>query len=178
MIKKHKTIFDHNIAFVVDKYGEIHEQKGTDGRIILEEYEYVDEDIVFKKESNFVKLYDDMVPKLLDKLSPTEIAFVLGLIPYVSYGDCVLRKTRHGNSDVVTTKELSELMKIEYPTVRRLIASLEKKGVMGHHETGTILKGYEGKKKRVYTVNPYIYFRGVLVNKTVYDYYNKSGWED
>lgn len=74
-------------------------------------------------------------------------------------------------------KDIAKELGMEEGKVYRLISSLERKGVMGHHVTGSILKGYEGKMKKVYTVNPFIYCRGVRVNREIYDFYRKTGWK-
>ena len=43
-------------------------------------------------------------------------------------------------------------------------------------ETGTILPDYDKNCKRAYVVNPYIYFKGVNVNKSVLGFFEDSGW--
>lgn len=55
---------------------------------------------------------------------------------------------------------------------------LKKKGIIGQHETGSINKELDTKMKKVYTVNPYIYFRGVDVNETAKEFYINSGWNE
>ena len=67
---------------------------------------------------------------------------------------------------------------MDYSVVRSLISSLKKKGVIGQHETGSINKELDTKMKKVYTVNPYIYFRGINVNETVKEFYVNSGWNE
>lgn len=170
---KKRTVFCGDIAEVVDiKSGEIFKPK--DGKIIIEEYE--EDKLIAFKGGNFVKLFDCVVPKLLHDLTPTEIKFVFSLVPFISYEDCVIRENRLRNSEAINAKQLSRLLDVEYSKTRRMISSLERKGVIGHHETGNSEK--EGKKHKVYTVNPYIFFRGNKINRAICDYYAKSGWKD
>ena len=62
--------------------------------------------------------------------------------------------------------------------VRRIVSSLKKKGVIGKHETGSILDDTDSRISKVYIVNPYIYFRGQNINKSVLSFYNNSGWKE
>lgn len=121
----------------------------------------------------FMKAYDASLRKMYKELTPTEIAMVLGLAPYVSYTDCCLR---HKTGELMDANDIATELGIEKRKAYRLLSSLEKKGVIGYHVTGSILKGYEGKLRKVYTVNPFIFCRGVQVNRSVYEYYRKSGW--
>ena len=56
--------------------------------------------------------------------------------------------------------------------------SLKKKGVVGYHETGSIIPDCDSKLNKVYTVNPYIFFNGKNVNKTLYAFYSNNGWKE
>ena len=179
MIKKRRTIFTGNSAKVADRYGEIHEGKGINSRIIIEDIiEIEEEKIPFLEGAKFLKLYDVAVPELVKRLTPVEVTFVLLILPLVSYEDCIIRRGNSRQFDVANEREIAELINMEYSKTRRLIKSLIDKGVMGKHETGTITNKYYGKRNRVYTVNPYIFFRGSEVYRTVVDFYSKSGWKE
>ena len=126
------------------------------------------------REEGFMKVYLDAAKKMARELTGTEMAMVIGLMPYVSYTDCCIRVG--GVGEVMDIDDIANALEMDKKKVYRLISSLEKKGVMGHHVTGSILKGYEGKVRKVYTVNPFIYCKGKRVNKAVYDFYEHSGW--
>lgn len=183
MAKKLKrTIYNGEIASIVThEDGEIHSAT-ENARIILEEQ--VDDDDTeniiedFNKGESFVKLYDYVVPELRKRLTPSEFVFAISLSNYVSYNDCILRETSHGNSRVIDAKDLSELLDMDYSVVRRIVSSLKKKGVIGQHETGSINRELDTKMKKVYTVNPFIYFRGVDINETVKEFYKDTGWNE
>ena len=128
------------------------------------------------KEKDFMKLSIYGTQRMVKVLTPTEISMVMGLVPYVSYTDCCIR--RDGNGEIMNAQDIAKALDMDDAKVYRLIKSLEEKGVMGHHVTGSILPGYEGKVRKVYTVNPFIYFRGKKVNRAVYEFYLKSGWRE
>lgn len=165
-----KKVFSDN-ARVIDSNGVIHE---TEGKVIIDE---PDGKVLFQKEEHFVKFFYRVLPRLLDELSNQEVKVFLALMPYVSYEDCVLRRTGRGNSEILTMKSISEVTGIDYSRIRKILPVLERKGVIGHHVTGSILEGHDGEKTKVYTVNPFIYFKGNCVNKMVYEFYQKSGWK-
>lgn len=176
-----RTVFNPNVAKIITvNDGEIHDV-GSDSRIILEEKgELINDRLIrdFNKGESFVKLYDCVVPELRKKLTPTEVVFAISLSEFVSYNDCILRRTKNGNSKIIDAKDLAELLDMDDSVVRRLLSSLKKKGVIGQHETGTINPNLDTKLKKVYTVNPYIYFRGVDINETVKEFYSNSGWNE
>lgn len=177
-----RTVYNGGTASIVTTDdGEIHEAN-ENSRIILEEkVEYDNENNIiedFNKGEKFVKLFDCVIPELRKRLTPSEFVFAISLSNFVSYNDCVLRKSCHGNSVIIDAKDIADLLEMDYSVVRRLILSLKKKGVIGQHETGSINKELDTKMKKVYTVNPYIYFRGINVNETVKEFYVNSGWNE
>lgn len=133
-----------------------------------------DQPAILNKQEEFMKAYDKSLRKMYKELTPTEIAMVTGLVPYVSFTDCCLR---FKNGELMDTNDIARELEIDKRKAYRLLASLEKKGVIGYHVTGSILKEYKGKLRKVYTVNPFIFSRGLQVNKAVYEYYQKSGWK-
>lgn len=144
------------------------------GEKIEDAFRKTREDTVALKGVTFTKLSIVGARKMLEVLTPTEITMVIGLAPYVSYVDCCIRAG--GRGEVMSAQDIAKALEMDDAKVYRLIKSLEEKGVMGHHATGSILNGYEGKVRKVYTVNPYIYCRGKKVNRAVYDFYENSGW--
>lgn len=134
----------------------------------------------FNNGQSFVKLYDEVLVHLRKNLTPSEFTFTISLATYVSYDDCILRKTSRGNSNPVTLQDLAKDMELDISTVRKRLAKLKKKGVIGEHETGSINPAFKinGEVEKVYTCNPYIFIRGKDINKTVVTFYNQSGWKD
>lgn len=134
--------------------------------------------INFNRDKSYVKIYDEVIPILEKYLTLPEFKFVICLTPHVSYEDCVIRKTQDRSSRVLTMKEIAEIHGYKYDYVRKIMSSLIRKGVIGKHETGTILKNIDIKKNTVYTVNPYIYFRGSDIISPVHAFYANSGWRE
>ena len=170
-------------AEIIDKEtGEILTSSvGDKSRVIIEtKVEEEPDEVVYSSNFNqgesFVKLYDEVVPALREHLTPSEFVFAISLSQFVSYNDCILRETNHGNSKIIDAKEISELLNMDYSTTRRLISSLIKKGVIGQHKTGDINKDLDTRMKKVYIVNPYIYFRGTTINDTVKSIYCDTEW--
>lgn len=181
------VITDRNIVHVDKDTGEaICESAGVitikDSRLTDKEkkkQEYLDtHEMSFKKKQTFIKLYTDIVPYLMKYTTSAELIFLINISRFVSWEDCIIRESTNGNSHIVSMKELAELLNMNYGVVRRLIASLKKKGIIGKHETGTILPNKDNSVKIAYTVNPHIFFRGVNVNKSVLAFYEDSGWSD
>ena len=162
--------------------GEIENELYQGDRFTIRKYaqdEYMSNHIVdFNRGRSFVKVYDEVVPLLEKYLTPAEFKFVICLMPHVSYEDCIIRQTQDRNSKILNLKELAELHGYRHDYVRKMISSLKRKGIVGKHETGNILKNYKGNTNVAYTVNPYIYFRGSDINYTTYSFYNNSGWKE
>lgn len=132
----------------------------------------------FNEGKSFVKLYTGGLNILRQHLTPTEFVFAISLAEFVTWEDCVLRASSNGHSHIITAKELSELLDMDYNVVRRLIAALKKKGVIGKHDTGSIIDNSDIKIKSVYTVNPYVFFKGINANRTVTAFYEHTGWRE
>ena len=144
-----------------------------------EQYEYANSHILnFNKDRSFVKIYDDIVPLLESYLNPSEFKFVYCLTPHISYEDCIIREKRDRTSRILSIKDIAEIHKYKYDYARKLMASLKNKGIIGKHETGSILENYDLRYGTVYTVNPFIFFRGLDINNTVYAFYVNSGWKE
>ncbi len=124
----------------------------------------------------FMKLFISAAERMGEILTSKEIVMVMRLAPYVSYTDCILRM--NGRGEVMDVGDIAKALGMEKKNTYRIVSSLEKKGVMGHHVTGSILPEYKGKARKVYTVNPFIYCKGQYVNRAVYEYYRTSGWQN
>jgi len=160
------VIVNPNTGEFIDTYGE------GDKIVHKEQSEHLQKYITnFNKGESFVKVFDKYIPVLGKKLTNPEFGIVMRLIPYVSYQDNVLRN----NKKVLTIQEISELMDMKYDYGRKIIASLIKKGVLGIHKTGCIDK----PKVMIKTIvaNPYIFVRGIEINRVVAGLFEKTGWD-
>lgn len=132
----------------------------------------------FNKGKSFVKIYDEVIPLLEKYLKAPEFKMAICIAPHVSYEDCIIRESCNRNSKILTLKDFAAIHDYKYDYVKKIMLSLKKKGVIGKHETGNILEGYTGRYGTVYTVNPYIYFRGSDMISPVYSFYSSSGWKE
>ena len=132
----------------------------------------------FNQNESFIKVYDKAIPLLEKYLSPAEFKFAICLGAHVSYKDCIIRETQNTNSRILTIRDLAEIHNIKYDYARKMMAILKSKGIIGKHETGSILPDYNERYGTVYTVNPFIYFRGSALLNPVHSFYINSGWQE
>lgn len=182
-----KTIRGPGIAVSVNETGEVLHMSDDDDAIqilttteqekaLKEKEKYYAKN--FRKDEPYVKLYIGNLVKLKKYLTTAEYALAISLAHFVSWEDCVLRYTDRKQSHLVTQKELAKMLDMDYANLRRLMSSLIKKGIIGKHQSGQIFHGNENDKSIVYTVNPYIYFKGRNINKTVLAFYNERNLQN
>ncbi len=128
----------------------------------------------FNKDKSFVKLYGGMT-ELKKRLSNPEFAVAISLSDYVCYEDCILREGGHKSGKILDVHDLCIKLDMNYEQLRKLIASLIKKGILGTHKTGSADNANILMKS--ITVNPWIYTRGSKVNKMILGLFEKSGWQ-
>lgn len=168
MMKEKNIVNDENevVSVVVDcrtgditdtfRYGDSYKKQTRENKNKILEYMSKQENLVeLNKGKRFVKLYDDVLEELYEYLSPSEFTFAMRLSHHVSYRDCILRTNGNPNGKILTAKDIAILLKMDDSNVRRLIASLVKKGVLGKHTTGC--KDNPTAQIKVITCNPFIY---------------------
>lgn len=133
-------------------------------------------EVNFNQGVRFVKLFDEVLDTLSERLSVTEFRFAVRLAKHVSYDDCILRTNGHRNGKFLDISDISELLGENYKTTSRIMNGLVKKGVIGKHITGCIEN--PNLSVQCYTCNPYIYMRGTKVEKTILALFEKSGWAE
>lgn len=135
----------------------------------IEHYEEFDD--TFNKGENFVKIFDKSLLLMADKLTNGEIAFVIKLLPYISYKDGILRDE---DKKILSITDLSKKMDLTHEGVRKVVTSLISKGVLGEHKTGSI----DNSKilNKCITVNPFIFMKGRQMNRTIIGLFENSDW--
>jgi hypothetical protein len=173
MAKRKLKIEDDDYLVTSRQTGELVNTFGTGDYIVhKEQSEYAKKHIInFNKGEGFVKLYDNALDVLRERLTPTEYVLAISLAKFVSYQDCILRLDKK----VLTMQDIAEALNMEYPTIRRLIPQLVSKGVLGIFKVGSI----EDPKHmiRVIMSNPYVYVRGQDVCKTTISLFEDTGWD-
>ena len=170
-------------AYLVDaETGEITREFNEGDRLKIIRSESIEhlrrEQLKFNKGKSFVKLYDEVIPYLVDYLSGPELKYILSMAQHISYKDCVLRRTNNNLSDPIKASEFCAIHGYNYSTGKKIFSTLKKKGVIAYVETGTILSDYVGNIDKIYLVNPYIYFRGCEINETAKSVFDRSGWKE
>lgn len=181
--KPEALIAEAAIATVIsNKTGELMEEiypgdKVVHKKDIDKKHQYLQEvDTNFNKGVGFVKLYDGMGKKIMNYLSGSEALIAIGISDYICYEDCMLRKGGHQNGELLDINSLSEEMDKPYDTLRKTINGLIKKGVIAYCKTGC--RDNPKFETKAIIVNPYIYTRGIKINKTVISLFEHSQWND
>lgn len=173
MTKTKEIQINENEWAVIDQNGEIVNKIREGDKIVRKEQtEYQQQYITnFNKGESFVKLYDKTISILRKKLTPTEFLLAFSLVEYVSYKDSILRC----NGKIMDMQDISDKLEMDYSTVRRLVPSLVRKGILGIHKTGCA----ENPKLliKAITCNPYVYIRGNDINRMAVALFEKSGWD-
>lgn len=148
----------HKVVEITDAYGVIHP-------VDLESKVSVDTGSMESEVSNgyFCKLWTDSG---VDGLEDVEIAFLVRISKYIDHRDNTIRM----KDEVMTVKEMAEVVGREYTRLSKMVKGLCEKRVMGKHSTEII--EYSGRRGTVYTVNPYVICRGRMINKRVKSYYS------
>ena len=169
MKKCERTIFNNTGMVVDDQTGEILDI-GSDYRIIVEQKVPKDEEeenIRFKTDCTFSKLFNGVELELDKRLTNPELAALIFLVHFVCYKDCVLRKNGNSRGHALTIKELAEIREMKYDTMRKIMNSLKDKDVIGYH--------IRGGQKWI-TVNPFILCRGIEFEPWIIKFYEDSIW--
>ena len=125
----------------------------------------------WKKGEPFVKLYRSAQKKIRKELSTTESSVCYGLAEFISYKDNILRI----DGRRMTIKDLASVFGFKYETMRRIIKSLQKHGVVCSAKVGNI-ENPEIETKCIIG-NPYIYTNGTVLAENIYELFENSGWE-
>lgn len=173
------VVVDNMTGEIVDEFHEDEDYKKYNVKDALKKDFYLKTHVMgFNKGKTFVKLFDDVIPILNKYLTPPEFKLAICLSSHVSHEDCILRKANRADSSPLDIHDICEIYGYKYDYCRKLFRKLISKGIIGKHITGSIIFEYDGDVKEVYTVNPYVYFRGINANATVVGFYKDSGWKD
>lgn len=176
MQKSRKTTINGIKTTLIDNgTGEKIFEVGENSKITLEEFfneeDNPDNPVSFMQCITYIKSFRGNGVAMNQRLTNAEIAALVFLGDFVSYGDCVLRKNGNKLGTPLSVKDLSNLIGIKYETFRKTMYSLKKNQVIGFHNTGDL----DNSIKWI-TVNPYIYCRGGKVAPWIADFYKDTIW--
>lgn len=146
------------IKAYIDEDGEMYL---SNGKVKIEEEgdrEAVTEGLFFK----------GWIGRGLEDLSEKEIGLLVKVMKYVRYEDNLIVD----KGEPLTKTEISKLTGVGYERVVDVIKGLISKGVMYQHEID-MMEGYKGRRKSVYSINPYIMCRGKMIKKDICRFYRE-----
>lgn len=172
--------FKNKYSLIQNDTGEIVDEFGPGDKLSVQRQDQIEYNAAnvsnFNNDKIFVKIYNETIPLLVKYLTPSEIRLAIALTYHVSYKDCIIRESCNNNSKILNIKRISEIYEMNYDYVKKMMTSLKNKGVIAKHNVKDILPDYIGRTKVVYTLNPFLFFRGTDIKRTVYDYYNSYDW--
>ena len=110
-------------------------------------------------ESNFIKVFPEALNDIASQLTGTEMLVVVHMMPYISYQTGMLTKT--GNNDdryPIIQSDIEDITGLSKKATIVNMESLVSKRVYSRNRIG---KSYQ------YFANPYIFFKGKYINKTL-----------
>ena len=185
-MKKQTTVYnDDKFELFNKETGEIH-HSDSDNIIyrkitveeLFEDSEEEKEDLRCMDDITYIRNFRGNGVLFRELLTPQETQLALFLGDFICYNDCILRKGGNKQSGhPLTVEELYVLYGggLKFGTFRKQMGSLRKKEVIAYHNSGT--PGLENKMRCI-TLNPYIFCRGMNVDKWIEEYFSNSKWAD
>ena len=142
---------------------------------LFDEPEAEKEDLRFMDDTTYVRNFRGNGVLFRELLTPQETQLALFLQDFVCYNDCILRKNGNKQALPLTIEDLYVLYGggLKFGTFRKQMGSLRKKEVIAYHNSGI---PELGNKMRCITLNPYIFCRGMNVDKWISEYFSSSQW--
>lgn len=110
------------------------------------------------------------IAELFKELSTKEFAVAMGIIPFISYKDGILRY----DGKISDIKTIATVLDEDYDCFRKIISSLIKKNIISKIKRQS--DTYQNKTKNCLVVNPYIYLRGQDIEKDIAEKFSGSKW--
>ena len=142
---------------------------------LFNEPEAEKEDLRFMDDTTYIRNFRSNGVLFRELLTPQETQLTLFLQDFVCYNDCILRKNGNKQALPLTIEDLYVLYGggLKFGTFRKQMGSLRKKEVIAYHNSGILELG---NKMRCITLNPYIFCRGMNVDKWISEYFSDSQW--
>lgn len=142
---------------------------------LFDEPEAEKEDLRFMDDTTYIRNFRGNGVLFRELLTPQETQLALFLQDFVCYSDCILRKNGNKQALPLTIEDLYVLYGggLKFGTFRKQMGSLRKKEVIAYHNSGI---PELGNKMRCITLNPYIFCRGMNVDKWISEYFSNSQW--
>lgn len=179
-----KFINGYDVTHIDTKTGEILMQThqctcimdSTKTKKQLEAEEYKQTHMMdFNVDESFVKLYDDVIYKIRNKLTLLEYKLISILPHFIEYETCALVIGIGTNKHYMALKEISQIMDIKYSATAKLVKGLIQKGIIAQITTEN---PQTSQKIKYYVVNPYLYINGKNPEKAIVRLFaSHSDWQ-
>ena len=184
MAKTKKTVYLSEDYGVIDTTtGELKSESGDSANLIMrkitveelfEEPEIENNEVRFMDDTTYIRSFRGNGVLFRQLLTAEETQLALFLQDFVCYNDCILRTNGNKQGNPLTLDMLASMYGLKYDTFRKIMSSLKNKEVIAYHKSGSASP--EKNKMKCITLNPYIFCRGMEVDKWISDYFSNSQW--
>ncbi len=184
MAKTKKTIYLSEDYGVIDTTtGELKSESGDSANLVMrkitveelfEEPEIENNEVRFMDDTTYIRSFRGNGVLFRQLLTAEETQLALFLQDFVCYNDCILRTNGNKQGNPLTLDMLASMYGLKYDTFRKVMSSLKNKEVVAYHKSGSASP--EKNKMKCITLNPYIFCRGMEVDKWISDYFSNSQW--
>ena len=184
MAKTKKTVYLSEDYGVIDTTtGELKSESGDAANLVMrkitveelfEEPEIENNEVRFMDDTTYIRRFRGNGVLFRQLLTAEETQLALFLQDFVCYNDCILRTNGNKQGNPLTLDMLSSMYGLKYDTFRKIMSSLKNKEVVAYHKSGSASP--EKNKMKCITLNPYIFCRGMEVDKWISDYFSNSQW--
>lgn len=184
MAKTKKTVYLSEDYGVIDiTTGELKSESGDAANLVMrkitveelfEEPEIENNEVRFMDDTTYIRSFRGNGVFFRQLLTAEETQLALFLQDFVCYNDCILRTNGNKQGNPLTLDMLASMYGLKYDTFRKIMSSLKNKEVVAYHKSGSASP--EKNKMKCITLNPYIFCRGMEVDKWISDYFSNSQW--
>ena len=184
MAKTKKTVYLSEDYGVIDTTtGELKSESGDAANLVMrkitveelfEEPEIENNDVRFMDDTTYIRSFRGNGVLFRQLLTAEETQLALFLQDFVCYNDCILITNGNKQGNPLTLDMLVSMYGLKYDTFRKIMSSLKNKEVVAYHKSGSASP--EKNKMKCITLNPYIFCRGMEVDKWISDYFSNSQW--
>ena len=184
MAKTKKTVYLSEDYGVIDTTtGELKSESGDAANLVMrkikveelfEEPEIENNEVRFMDDTTYIRSFRGNGVLFRQLLTAEETQLALFLQDFVCYNDCILRTNGNKQGNPLTLDMLASMYGLKYDTFRKIMSSLKNKEVVAYHKSGSASP--EKNKMKCITLNPYIFCRGMEVDKWISDYFSNSQW--
>lgn len=184
MAKTKKTVYLSEDYGVIDTTtGELKSESSDTANLVMrkitveelfEEPEIENNEVRFMDDTTYIRSFRGNGVLFRQLLTAEETQLALFLQDFVCYNDCILRTNGNKQGNPLTLDMLASIYGLKYDTFRKIMSSLKNKEVVAYHKSGSASP--EKNKMKCITLNPYIFCRGMEVDKWISDYFSNSQW--